>query len=131
MSRHLPLALLAAVALAAPAVAQEPEPDLGGFDPIGAVDVPREQRGETLRGSVEVLVDGSAVVVRIVRRGRQIGRMAYDDVATGPLAAKVRMFKAGRDALKRRGKLKVRLQFSVDPPADPPQRASRRVTVRR
>lgn len=131
MSRCILLALLAAAALTSPTLAQEPEEDLGGFDPIRSVQVDPKQRGETVRGTVDVSVAGSDVVVRVLRRGKQLGRMAYPDVDAGPLAARVRMFKAGREALERRGRMRVRIEFSVDPPADPPQRESRRVRLRR
>ena len=131
MSRRLPLALIATAALAAPALAQQPSDDLGGFDPIRSVSVQPEQRGFTVRGTVDVAVEGSDVVARVLRKGRLLGRLAYEDVPAGPLDSAVRMFRSGRELLVRKQRMRVRLEFAVDPPADPPQRARRAVRLRR
>lgn len=133
------LALLPPLALAfvltgalAVAGAQEPtEDELAGFDPIRSVSVEREQRGTKVRGTVDVAAAGSDVVARIKRDGELLGRVTWEGVASGPLEAAVPLFRSARKLLARKGRLRVRFVIAVDPPDDPPQRVSRRVSLRR
>jgi hypothetical protein len=121
--------LLLLLALAAPAAAQEE--DLSGFDPIASFTAAGEQRGTKVRGVVDVRAQGADVVARVVRDGRLLGRLTFDGVEPGPLKVAVPLFASARKLLEKRGTLKVRLVVAVDPPADPPRRASRRVHLRR
>lgn len=121
------LLVIALALAAAPAAAAE---DLGGFDPIRSFSAAPEQRGRAVEGVVDVRVDDAVVVARVVRDGRLLGRVELGTVAAGAHDVRVPLFRSARELLRRRGALRVRIEVSVDPPADPPQRERRRVRLR-
>jgi len=99
------------------------------------------QRGALVRGTVRVRNAGSRLLARaLASRGKlvggastaelEIGRLARASVGPGTLAFSVRLGARGRQALRRRGRLLIRLRMTIDPPVGATYKASRLVILR-
>jgi hypothetical protein len=98
------------------------------------------QTGFAIRGTVNVRSAGSRLVARALgtrekvlggasTRELEIGRASRRTTAPGVVAFKVVLGKQGRRALRRNGRMAIRLRVSVDPASGPTYKGSRIVIL--
>lgn len=125
-----------------------PPPPPAAVSPSSSIDRPAasrltvalRQRGVLVRGTVRVRNAGSRLLARaLASRGKlvggastaeaEIGRLTRASVGPGTVRFSVRLGARGRQALRRRGRLLIRLRMTIDPPAGATYKASRLVIL--
>jgi plastocyanin len=140
------------VQVLAPGTTPPPPPPAPGTPPPGgspsepgspSVKVARRQRGTTLRGSVTTSEDSSRIAITALvsnhvlaqsrpRRIRKVsvGALRKQVATAGKTSFALRLRRAARRALERRGRLAVDLRIVVTPPAGRATTKTVRVTLR-
>lgn len=99
------------------------------------------QTGVVIRGSVRVRSAGSRLLARALATRKalsggkstakvEVGRLSRATAGPGTVAFKVTLGATGRRALRRHGRLLIRLRLTVDPAAGPTYTGSRFVILR-
>jgi plastocyanin len=124
-----------------------PPPAVAPPPPAGAVPAPRgpaaskltvatRQSGLAIRGTVKVRSAGSRLLARALGTRKaltggtstsevEVGRASRTSAGPGIVAFKVALGASGQRALKRNGRLLIRLRMTIDPPAGTTYKASR------
>ena len=99
------------------------------------------QRGTAVRGTVKVRNAGSRLLARALATRKalsggastaevEVGRVSRASTGPGSVAFKVALGARGQRALRRNGRLLIRLRMTIDPPAGSTYKASRLVILR-
>jgi plastocyanin len=99
------------------------------------------QRGTAVRGTVNVRSAGSSLLARALATRKalsggastaevEVGRVSRASTGPGGVAFKVALGASGQRALRRNGRLLIRVRMTIDPPAGSTYKASRLVILR-
>jgi plastocyanin len=113
-----------------------PGPSGGGSAAARSLQLPAGQRGTAVKGAVTIASGGSDFEADLLGNTSQlarsvlVGKTAKHGVRAGKLSFKVSLDKRGRAALKRHGRLSLKLVVKVNGASGEPTSLSRPITLR-